>query len=357
MPAPRLQLPAAAAVVVAVVAVVLLLGGGRDVTPDRAERSSPAQRSSSPAGGATPAADGRPLLFGASAPTRAAIEQTEQDLGRRLGGVRQFRRWGTPLFDQDDLWAADGGRILFLSIKGRYDDGQVIPFARIAGARPGSPLYADMVQQARELKEFGRPIYVTFNHEPDADPENGGAAAFVAAWRTWVSVLRAEGADNARFVWTTTAFGYGRADDRAAPLFWPGDGWTDLIGVDAYNSYRCNNAEGPWLSPEALLGPVMAFAAQHPEHPVVLMEWSSVEDPVVPSRKGDWFRELVALLQQPAYRQVVGLLQWGGDFEFLQDQPGCDYHYGSSPQSVAAFRELGALPALGVTELPALGSR
>jgi hypothetical protein len=259
-----------------------------------------------------------------------------------------------PLFDQDDRWAADGGRTLFVSVKGRYDDSTVIPFIRIARARPGSALHADMVEQARELREFGRPVYLTFNHEPDADPENGGAAAFVAAWRTWVSVLRAEGVGDTRFVWTTTAYGYGRTDDRAAPLFWPGDGWVDLIGVDAYNSYRCNGAAGPWVSPESLLRPAMAFAARHPRHPVVLMEWSSVEDPAVPGRKGDWFRELVALLQRPGYRQVVGLLQWGGDFDFSQDAVGCDYAYASSPQAAGAFRELGASPALQATTLPSL---
>ena len=41
----------------------------------------------------------RPLLFGASAGDRAAIERTESDLGRTLSGIRIFRRWGAELID------------------------------------------------------------------------------------------------------------------------------------------------------------------------------------------------------------------------------------------------------------------
>lgn len=387
MPAPRPQLSTAATALAAVAAVALLLTVGVDLLSGDTGSTSPGSGASASGGpsrsgtgqqGGTGRATGPgtgagtgtgggalrtegagpafrregPLLLGASAPTRAAIERTEQDLGRRLGGVRLFRRWGTPLFDQDDVWAADGGRTLFLSIKARDETGRLIPFARIAQARPGWTLYDDMVEQARQLKEFGRPLYLTFNHEPDADVPNGTAAEFVAAWRNWVSVLRAEGVQNVRFVWTTTAFGYTRADDRAVPLFWPGEEWTDLIGVDAYNSYRCNSAQGAWVPPDTLLQPVMAFAAQHPRLPLVLMEWSSVEDPSAPGRKGTWFRQLAALLQRPEYRQVAGLLQWGGDVEFAQNRPGCDFNYASSPLSAQAFRDVGALPALQATTLP-----
>jgi hypothetical protein len=294
----------------------------------------------------------RPLLFGASAGDRAAIERTESDLGRTLSGVRIFRRWGAELIDADARWAADGGRRLFLSVRARYPDGRLIRFRQVADARPGSPLHDDMVEQARQVREFGKPVYLTFNHEPDADPENGGAQAFIAAWRNWVTVLRNEGATNARFIWTTTGFGYGRTDERAAQLYWPGAGWTDLIGVDAYNSYQCKNPTGPWVSPADLLRPVLAFAAGQPDHPVMLMEWSSVEDPQNPNRKADWFRELAALLRQAEYRQVVGLLQWGGDVDFENGGPGCDYGYSSSEQARVALRELAADPQLSARRLP-----
>jgi hypothetical protein len=344
----RNRIPVSTGIAV-LLAVLVAIAVGIGVSPLLRSAPTPG-RTGAPA--VTQQTGGRSLLFGASAADRAAIEATETALGRKLAGVRLFRRWGQPLIDADASWAADGGRTLFISVRSRYQNGQVIPFQQVAAATPGTPLYAAMVEQAREVMQFGRPVYLTFNHEPDADPENGDSSAFVAAWRHWVEVLRNQGATNARFVWTTTGYGYSKSGPRAAQAYWPGGQWTDLIGVDAYNSFRCKNPTGTWVSPAELLRPVMDFARQHPDRAVVLMEWSSVEDPADPDRKANWFRELAQVLQQPEYDQVVGLLQWGGDVDFANGGPGCDYGYSSSAAASQAFRQVAATPALQALTLP-----
>ena len=83
-------------------------------------------------------------------------------------------------------------------MKSRRSDGTIIPWASVATAQPGDPLYADLVSWADRVRDYGMPVEVTFHHEPTApNGVNGTASDFVAAWRRFVDVFRAEGAANA----------------------------------------------------------------------------------------------------------------------------------------------------------------
>ena len=300
---------------------------------------------STPPGTPSTAPGDRRVLLGASGPDRPTVEALDAALGRQVRGLRVYRRWGEPLLDPTARWAVESGRTLFLSVRARYPDGTLIPFSAVGGATPGSALHTDMLRFAEEVKAFPGTLYLTFNHEPDADPENGDAAAFAAAWRTWVGTLRTAGVTNARFVWTVTAFGFTRTDDRAAPLYWPGDDVVDVIGVDGYNAYACLQPNGPWRSPAEVFGAAFGWAAQrHPGVPVALMEWSSVEDPAVPDRKARWLADLATLVA--ATPSVIAILQWGGGGVLPVDVPGCDYALATSDRSLAGWRDLGLLPLL-----------
>ena len=282
-----------------------------------------------------------PLLFGVSAANRTQILEHETALGRPMGGVRVFRRWGEPLFGPDLTWARDGGRSLFISIKSRRRDGSGISYRDLASATAGSPLHADLLGQAAQVRAFGGTVYLTYQHEPEADPTLGTGAEFAAAWRRLVRVYREAGVTNARFVWTVTGHGFIRTDARSARHYWPGQDYVDRIGVDVYNFYRCSNPRGRWQSPAAKLAPVLAFAGRHPTKPVVLMEWSSAEDPGRAGRKGGWIADLSRLLRRPEYRQVVAVLQWSG----RNHGPNpCPLDYLSSTTSLAALRAMAADP-------------
>ena len=281
----------------------------------------------------------RSALFGASGPDRLQVESLETGLGRQMGGIRVYRRWGEPLIDDTSQWAADGGRALFVSVRAMHRDGRLVPWADIAAAAPGSDLYADMARLGQQAAAFPGPINLTFNHEPEADPQNGTAADFVAAWRNWVQAVRDQGALNVTFVWTVTGYGFVRTDDRAASLYWPGDFWADAIGVDAYNAADCITPNGRWREPAEVFGPALGFAAEHPSHPLVLMEWSSVEDPADPGRKAAWIRSLGDWADSSP--QVAGLLQWGARGALPEGTPGCDYAMTSSGAAAQAWRDLG----------------
>jgi hypothetical protein len=111
-------------------------------------------------------------------------------------------------------------------------------------------------------------IYVSFNHEPDTPNSEGSGTAteFIAAYRTFVTVMREQGVTNARWAFTTAMRNYSvsQTSRKYAPKYYPGDDWIDVIAIDAYNMY-CRKLNGsfanPWRSLATLLAPFMQFVA------------------------------------------------------------------------------------------------
>src|SRR4051794_24875045 len=54
-------------------------------------------------------ADGHRIMLGAVGQTRREIQQREGETGHGLEGVRVFRRWNEPLFDNNQRWAKRTG--------------------------------------------------------------------------------------------------------------------------------------------------------------------------------------------------------------------------------------------------------
>lgn len=91
------------------------------------------------------------------------------------------------------------------------------------------------------------PILVRFTHEMDGIwfPFGVGRctntpAKFVAMWKHVVSIFRADGATNVKFVWSPR-----RASLVEEPMY-PGDSWVDYVGVTAYNWAYVKNK--PWTN-------------------------------------------------------------------------------------------------------------
>lgn len=306
------------------------------------------------AGASAPGGGGH-VILGTVAQTRAEAEQRERDAGHHLAGLRVFRRWDQPLFDADQRWAARTGHVVFLSIKARRGDGSAIGWHDIATAPPGSPLDRDMHRQAAQIRRFGAPVYIVFNHEPDAKASwmMGGPNDFVAAWRRIVTTYRAAGATNARYVWTMTDWAFGRD----ASAYYPGDAYVDDIAADVYNWYTCRGKGGPWRSLAELIEPQRRFGLAHPGKGLMLLEWGSVEDPARPGRKAAWIRNAARLFAQPAYRQYTAILHWDDRYTGLMKGTACDFDYRTSPSALAAWRAMAADPVFVTRVCPPSGCR
>jgi Glycosyl hydrolase family 26 len=153
----------------------------------------------------------------------------------------------------------------------------------IAAARPGSTTYNNIARWADTIRSRGGTILVAFAHEPEASKHSqfGGASSFIAAYRHVVDVFRARGANNVQFVWQMTdyAFALSSSSSQQAIKWYPGDGYVDAIGPDAYNWYSCGPGHGRWRDLSIPAAPALAFARAHGKQ-MVLAEFGSQAGPL-----------------------------------------------------------------------------
>jgi hypothetical protein len=287
-----------------------------------------------------------PMEFGIFAGNTKAssVQSLENAVGRPYAYIRVYRSWDDTFPDTDVNWMESTGHSLFLSVKARLKNGTNVSYQQIADAQPGSALYANMVRWATAIKGYDRPIYVSFNHEPDTSnsQRSGTATQFIAAYRKFVNVMRDENVTNARFAYTTAVRNYSVSPTSAkyAPKYYPGDAWIDVIAVDAYNMY-CRKTNGsfanPWRSLSALLAPFMTFVADHPGPDLVLAEWGSPEDPANAQRKAQWIADAQAMFKQPAYARFVAISYWN---QLSHNYDNCDFKVTSSTSSLNAFKAM-----------------
>lgn len=287
-------------------------------------------------------------MFGATGQYKWEIQEREKELGKKMEAVRVYRRWDERLFEEDQVWARNTGHTIFLSIKTRRDDGSKLRWRDIAEAEPGSRLHNEMLRQARQIQGFGATVYVIFNHEPDARTSRpmGDPADFVAAWRKLVETYRKASVTNARYVWVVTEWAF-RGDAKVAEAYYPGDGYLDHIGVDAYNWLGCateEDGDGRWRSPATILENHRRFGEQHPDKGLMVLEWGTVEDPDRPGRKAQWIRDAAELFRKPGWEQYRAIVHW--DARNLEDKPSpCDFDYRTSPTALNAWHDMGNHPA------------
>ncbi len=293
---------------------------------------------------------GDPLVLGAAQPAnngltaQQAVQRLESSLGRPLAAVRIYDKWNTAFPTPYITWLKSTGHALVLSVKASRTNGTPILWRDIATAGPADPLYDDIVRWAHSVSDYGLHVYFIFNHEPEntGNAGSGTATDFIDAWRNVVTVMRANGATNAEFVWTTSGGTYAvpTTDKRYAPSFYPGDAFVDDIGADVYNMYclrRDGRYQQPWKSLQERMAPMMTFAQDHPTVGLMLPEFAGPEDAAVPGRKADWLSEARALFQQPGYERFKAILYWN---EKSPKVNGCDFRVTSSTSSFDAFKAM-----------------
>jgi len=103
----------------------------------------------------------------------------------------------------------------------------------------------ELVTVARRVKAYGRVVVIrpwaemngdwqTF--QPTSRPTDGyatGYRAFIAAWRNVVTIFRAEGVTNVRWVFNPTTDTYAETTD--VRRIWPGRAYVNVLGLDGYN--------------------------------------------------------------------------------------------------------------------------
>lgn len=342
-PAPRRVLAAASTLVLALFAAILPVHAG-------------------PAAAAEPGG----VLFGAYAQPRAgqnlqsAAESLERALDTRLPIVRSFGRFDSAIDSSFNRWAASGDRIVLTSVSTKLGNGRELLWREIADAPPGSDVHQKMVALARSAARLDGELWVIFNHEPEAafNRDLGGAADFVAAWRRLHREFEAEGAGDAKWVWTMTSWSYEVAridpdDRRRAELWYPGDDVVDFLGADPYNWNRCRgNPNEHWESLEDTIRPFLDWSARHPSKRLVLPEFGSVEGS--PGAKAAWLSDAADLMKRSEWSdRFAAIVYFHDNHDDTAHGTSCDWWLDSSGSALAAARAIAADPYFSSYRNPA----
>lgn len=275
--------------------------------------------------------------------TSTRLQTFQSQAGREMATVRMYALWDSTWPDPLSSYAKAHGQAVVLSVKSKTQTGAPVPYSAVAAAQPGDATYDQIVRWAQMVRGYGAPMFFTFNHEPEVSKSDtfGTAAEYVMAWRRIVTVFRQEGVRNAEYVFIGTSFGWSRTDQRATAAYYPGDDFVDDIATDGYNWHTCRpNAQIEWASARSLLEGLRTFGRQHPRKGLMVGELGSVEDPAVPGRKAQWYRDAQALLAEPGYGQFRAVALW-----YAAGNPGaCNWQINTSAATQSAFQEWGADP-------------
>lgn len=271
------------------------------------------------------------------------LTKVESEIGHHLAFTRDFLLWNDPFPTAYENWLGQRGTEPMISVKSALANGTQIQWSALAAAQPGSTLYQQIVSWADRIRDYGYPVYFTFNHEPEAAASlgMGTAADYIAAWRHIHDIFVAEGATNVKFMWIMTdwSFRVSPSDRRYAWDWYPGDAYVDGIAADAYNWYTCRSAGGQWAPLAKTISGFVKFGAQHPSKPMWLTEFATVEDPADGTRKADWISAAESLLQQSAYSQIAGVAYFN-----INANKKCVWPIETSAAATAAMRTLAQDP-------------
>lgn len=144
---------------------------------------------------------------------------------------------------------------------------------------------------------------------------------WVAAWRHVVSVARARGANNVRFMFCPNMNDVGGVPVEA---YWPGAEWVDVVGLDGYNwGWRPDGT--PQTSAEDVIAPMYdRVTALHPEAAVMVGEIASAAHP----DKAQWYSDLFRSTRFPALTQVA----------FFHERKERNWRLDSDPATLATVR-------------------
>jgi beta-mannanase len=189
---------------------------------------------------------------------------------------------------------------------------------------------------AVEAAALGKPLLVNLAPEMNGSWFSYGAAVggntpaqFRRMWRHVVSIFRAAGATNVRWVWSPNVYGHNTVHPFSP--FYPGDAWVDAVGLDGYNWGHSRRTA--WQSFGQLFGPSYRVLSGLAEKPIIVSETASAE------RGGDkarWIKGMQSVVERrmPRIRAIV----W---FDRVKER---DWKIGSSPASLSAFRQMAAAP-------------
>jgi len=273
-----------------------------------------------PAGALVPASGS---LFGIASPT---WPEREAALHRKFDILHLYHQWGDQFPSPDDKLAA-AGRIPLISWRS-------IPTSNV-NSGVADQLIAN---RARDVKAFGRPLFLEWFWEMDAPHRLVNAespAAFIAAWKRIHTIFANNGATNVVWVWCPTALGFNTGK---APAWYPGDANVDWVCADGFN-WAPVRPKDPWRNFATIFTTASNFATAH-HKPLMVGETGVLERK--PGEKAAWIANVHDVLKS-RFTNVKAIVWFDVKHTALStgDQQ-YDFRVDTSPSAFSAFRAMAA---------------
>ena len=260
------------------------------------------------------------LLFGTTEDgTSSTLGTMESKLGRSLAISRVFSLWDDAQPASAVTSNLNAGRVPLISIMPKRRNGSKVSWASIANGSRDS----DITRQATQLRDIGRPVMLAFHHEANLASGYGTPADFRAAFRHYVSVMRAHGTTNVSFVLILSPH-------TTYSDWYPGSAYVDWVGTDAYNFGVCTPTRPAWHSLQYIAQPFYDWASTTGK-PVVLAEWGVPNDPSDPGRRAQYISAAGQTLA--AWTNVKAAI-------YFDEVGSCDWRLGGSVSAMSAFTTL-----------------
>jgi len=246
----------------------------------------------------------------------SALDTLQTQIGRRFNLVYDFHSIGDRVPTAAESAEVAAGQALHINLQaGGYSYAQIAAGAADKG----------LVGQAAGVASLHKPVFVTFEHEPDAKPNlvKGSGAQFVAAWRHIYALFRAHGATNAVWVWVVTGW---KGNFGQYKALWPGNSYVDWISWDPYGGVNCApnpvltgtfaSVTAPMYDWIKTTGPSVGI---DPTKPEMLSEYAVEYSPSQPSAQGQWLAGIPSALAAD-FPRVKALAYWdvtGGNCRYL----------------------------------------
>lgn len=266
--------------------------------------------------------------------TAQALTRIETEIGRKLDIVHSYKGPGDVFPSAFEKQESDGGRFLLINWKPNH----------IWATAASGQIDGYLRQEAQAIKAFGKPLFLALFHEPENDiPDLGTPADYVAMWHHVRAVFDQEGVTNVIWVWNMMGWSGHAENYLPGPnCVYPGDAYVDWIAYDPYNK----NTGTKWASFEKITnGPSSTFpgfyvwaTTNHPDKPLMLAEYGTIQNPDQPSLETQWFVDAVEALKGP--RSAIKAVVY-----FDTRYNGVPYML-ATPEMVEGFTLMGADPFL-----------
>ena len=180
---------------------------------------------------------------------------------------------------------------------------------------------------ARSMATYDGPVLMRFAHEMNGNwyswsGRGNTASEYVQVWRKLVTMFRAAGATNVKWVWCPNV------ENRDPAPWFPGDAYVDYVALDGYNSTTFG-----WRSFDAIFRSSYNRICQISTKPVMIAEVGTSEG--VGDAKAVWLRDMFATVA--TMPRVIAVVYFDVNMT-AQEGPGRDWRIESSASALEAYR-------------------